>query len=602
MISGDSMNLYTGRVLRVDLSSGRIVKETLNRDWAMDYLGGWGLAIRYLWAEVDPLIDPLSPDNALVIMTGPFAGTLAPMTSRLCLASKSPATGTIFQSNVGGAFGPELKFAGYDGLIITGRAPEPVYIKIEDDRVSLEGAKRFWGRGIFDTDEELRAAMGSPRAKSLAIGPAGENLVPYACVGSEAYRQFGRGGPGALFGSKRLKAIVCRGTGGVKVADMAAFLAKIDHYKETNLLTPPNLWAATDGTAIMMEVTNELGLHPTRNFSYGVNEDRTALNSDAVRAAKIADRACTSCPLACGKFTRLNGVEVEGPEYETLCLAGSNCQVNDLEQVIRFNRLCDDLGLDTVSTGAILALAMDLTERGRHDFGLRFGQAEDYLAVLPEIATLATARGRDLALGARELGRKYDSEELAAESKGLEFPAYDPRGNYGLGLAYATSERGACHLRAFPLSVADPFDLLALTRSVAEAQNDRAAKWSLGFCNFWGTLDALTMADLLSVGLGRRVDAERLRLAGERIWNLARLFNLKAGLTAADDYLPLKVMSQPLGNGPHRGRVLPEKQLKAALSAYYRARGWDKAGVPWPVKLEGLGLAPLWTKGPGGLC
>jgi putrescine aminotransferase len=588
----EPQNLYAGQILHVDLTSEEIQSQPINQNWAKDYIGGWGLAVRYFYDLVDPKTDPLSPENAMVIMTGPLCGTLAPTASRLCLVSKSPHTGTIFESNVGGAFGPELKFAGYDGIVITGRANGPVYLRIEDNRVSIEDAEPIWGQGIFETEQWLTENMGHG-VKSLSIGPAGENVVPFSCVGSEAYRQMGRGGAGALFGSKKLKAIACKGTGGVQVADMAVFWGKVGQHKESNLLTEGNLWAKSAGTPMLIDVTNEMGIHPTRNYTAGVNPGRQALDSEAINAIKIGDRACASCPLGCGNFTSMNGVEVEGPEYETLCLGGSNCEINDMEQVMRFNRLCDDLGLDTMSTGGTIGLAMELSESGVRDFGLKFGRPEEYLNVLDEIANLSTQRGQDLALGAAKLAAKFGAPEKAAHAKGLEMPAYDPRGSYGMGLAYATSERGACHLRAFTIFADDPFKLKAMARDVIDQQHNNAAKWCMCFCDFWGSVDTAIMADLLTAGLGRQVSAEDLNKTGERIWNLMRLFNLKAGFTAADDTLPDKITKQALKNGPHDGRVLSEEDLEEMKALYYHLRGWDEEGRPKEEKLRELRLEDL---------
>ena len=587
-----AMNLYAGQVLHVDLSAKKVQARAINGDWARDYIGGWGLAARYFVDLSDPRSDPLAADNPVVIMTGPLCGTLAPTSSRTCLVSKSPATGTIFESNVGGAFGPELKFAGYDGIIITGRADHPVYLRIEDDAVTIEDAASLWGKGIFETEAWLEQTMGHG-VKSLAIGPAGENRIPFACIGSEAYRQMGRGGTGTLFGAKNLKAVACIGTGGVQVADMGIFMEKVAHAKTTNLLTNDNLWAKHEGTPLLIDVTNEMGIHPTRNYTLGVNPKRQGLNSEAIKSVKIGDRACASCPLGCGKFTSLNGVEMEGPEYETLCLGGSNCEISDLEQVMRFNRLCDDLGLDTMSTGSTIGLAMELTELGARDLGLHFGQADEYLAVIPEIAHLSTERGRDLALGAAKLDAKYGGSERSAHAKGLEMPAYDPRGSYGMGLAYATSERGACHLRAFTIFADDPFKITAMTQDVIAAQNANAVKWSMCLCDFWGSVDTNIMAALLTAGLGRQISAEDLDKAGERIWNLNRMYNLRAGFSAADDILSPKMSKKALGNGPHEGRVLSADDLEAMKSLYYRLRGWDENGSPGRDKLRELALQGL---------
>jgi aldehyde:ferredoxin oxidoreductase len=339
-----------------------------------------------------------------------------------------------------------------------------------------------------------------------------------------------------------------------------------------------------------VDAINDLGILPTRNFTRGAFEKKGGINSDAVKAAKRGDRACTSCPLACGKFTRIHGAEMEGPEYETLCLAGSNCEIDDLEQVIRFNRLCDDLGLDTISCGSTVALAMELTEKGHHDFGLQFGHAKDYLEVVSEISNLSTDRGKQLSLGAKKLAEKYQAQDLVAEVKGLEYAAYEPRGNYGMGLAYATSERGACHLRAFTAFDENPYDIEALTQKVVDGQNFNAIKWSMCVCDFWGSINHEILADLLSAGLGDSVTAQDLELAGERIWNLSRLFNLKAGFTPADDSLPPKVMNQPLEKGARAGKVFAEADFKKARSLYYQLRDWNEDGIPSTSKLNQLGL------------
>jgi aldehyde:ferredoxin oxidoreductase len=341
---------------------------------------------------------------------------------------------------------------------------------------------------------------------------------------------------------------------------------------------------------MLIDVTNEIGIHPTRNYTAGVNPERQALDAEAINAVKIGDRACASCPLGCGNFTSINGVQMEGPEYETLCLGGSNCEINDMEQVMRFNRLCDDLGLDTMSAGGTIGLAMELSETGVQDFGLKFGQAEEYLNVISEIANLSTPRGQDLALGAAKLADKYGAPEKAAHSKGLEMPAYDPRGSYGMGLGYATSERGACHLRAFTIFAEDPFKLRAMARDVIDGQNGNAAKWSMCFCDFWGSIDTAAMADMLTAGLGRQVSAEDLDKAGERIWNLVRLYNLKAGFTAADDTLSEKIAKQALKDGPHDGRVLSAENLEEMKALYYHLRGWDEEGRPKSEKLREVGL------------
>jgi len=581
--------LYTGQVLHVDLTKKEIQSKTLPKALREKYIGGWGLAVKYLYDLIDPKVAPLSPDNAVVIMTGPVCGTLVPTSSRTCLVSKSPKTGTIFESNIGGSFGPELKFAGYDGIVVTGRSQTPVYLKIQNHGVTLEDASPVMGKGIFETEEWLKKEV-DLEAKTLSIGQAGENLIEFACIGSESYRQMGRGGAGALFGSKNLKAIAVRGTGGVQVNEMGAFYEKVVEHTHENFLTNENMWAFHHGTAMLVDVTNEMGIHPTKNFTKGVSNGRLSLNSEAVDNVKIGDRSCASCPMGCGKFTAINGTRLEGPEYETLCLGGSNCEIHDLESVMKFNRLCDDYGLDTMSTGNIIGLAMDITESGLYDYGIKFGDAKGYLCLIEEIALGATPRGKDMALGARKLAAKHGAEDKAAHSKDLELPAYDPRGNYGMALGFATSERGACHLRSFTLFEEEPFKIKEMTEAVMKNQNHNAVKWSMGLCDFWGTVDTHIMADFMTKGLGRKVSAKDLETAGERIWNLTRLFNLKAGFTAADDTLSDKLFKKALENGPYEGKIIDVAALDQMKALLYNLRGWDTEGRPLEKKLEELDL------------
>lgn len=581
--------LYTGQMLHVDLSTHEIKSKTIPQKLRDEYIGGWGLAVKYLYDTIEPGIDPLSKENAIVIMTGPVCGTLVPTSARTCLVSKSPKTGTIFESNIGGSFGPELKFAGYDGIMITGKSKKPVYLRIENNIVSLEDAGPVMGKGIFDTEVWLKDQVDA-EAKTLSIGPAGENLIEFSCVGSESYRQMGRGGAGALFGSKNLKAIACKGTGGVQVNEIGSFYEKVVEHTANNLLTDANMWAKSNGTPVLMDVTNEMGIHPTRNFTKGVSNGRLNLNTDAIDDVKIGDRSCASCPMGCGKFTSLNGTQIEGPEYETLCLGGSNCEINDLESVMKFNRLCDDFGLDTMSTGAIIGLAMDLTESDKCDLGVTFGNTEQYLALIEEIATLSTPRAKLMALGAGKLAAKYNAPDMAAHSKNLEMPGYDPRGNYGMALGYATSERGACHLRSYTLFEDEPFKTREMTDAVLNNQNLNAVKFSMGLCDFWGTVDTQIMADFLTKGLGKKVSAKDLDMAGERIWNLIRLFNVKAGFTAEQDTVSQKILTQTLQNGPWEGKKFDADALLEMKTLLYRMRGWDEQGVPTPEKLSELNL------------
>ncbi|MGO8684370.1 MAG: aldehyde ferredoxin oxidoreductase N-terminal domain-containing protein, partial [Thermoleophilia bacterium] len=373
------MDFYTGQILRVDLTHLRASVEPLDREWARLYVGGKGLLLRYLYAELPAGADALAPENPLILATGPFAGTLAATCSRLAVGCKSPATGTLLDSYVGGSFASELKFAGYDLVVISGKAPEPVLLRIEDDRIDfLPATGRYWGLGTAQLEERIRREMG-PAHKVLSTGPAGEQLVPFACLSTDHYHKAGRGGAGAVMGSKNLKAVVVRGTGAVTVPDMAAFMADTLRLQTERVLTAENAWTYEEGTPFLVEAVNSAGALPTRNWRTGSFAGAEAIDSAALLAVRTKLRACTQCPLACRQVHDFGDFTSEGPEFETLGLCGSNCGVADLAAVAAFNRVCDELGLDTMSTGGVVALAMDLCEQGAADYGLAFGDVGGYL-------------------------------------------------------------------------------------------------------------------------------------------------------------------------------------------------------------------------------
>ncbi len=589
-------NCYAGRILRVDLSTGAVSTEPLNQSWARDYVGGKGLGFRYLFEALGPHVDPLSPGNVLAFFPGALAGTHVATTARTAVFCRSPATGTILDSYVGGALGMQIKLAGYDGIIVTGRAPRPTYLLIRDERVELLDAAPMWGQGIWKTDTWIKEQANDEHIVTLAAGPAGENLLPFACLTSEAYRQAGRGGAGAVFGSKNLKAIAVRGTGAVEVPDMAAFLALYADLFQNDLVTDTNLWANAVGTPMIVDMAQGTGLLPTRGFSQGVFEGVDNIHSDAIQARKIRNRACATCPLACGQLVSNDEGLMEGPEYETLGLGGSNCAIDDLDAVISFNRLCDNLGMDTISAGNVLGLAMLMKQEGIHDFGLQFGDAEAYLNATRDMAYLRGV-GAELARGTRYLAQKYNAGHLVMESKGLEYPSYDPRGSYGMALAYCTSERGGCHMRAFPVAEeafggGDPFTLEGKAEMVMNGQNFSSAKWTGIFCDFWA-VSMENIARLIAAGTGYPYTEEGMMTIGERIWNLGRLFNVREGFRRQDDIPPATLFDRALPEGPAAGKNFTRAEYDAALSEYYRLRGWSDDGVPTPEKLTALGLGEL---------
>ena len=581
---------YRWKVLRVNLGTGGVTKEPLNKDWAEKYFGGKGLGIKYLYEELEGGIDPLSPANKFILTTGPFTGTIVPCSGKLALIAKSPATGTILDCSIGGHFASQLKFAGYDMLIIEGQAGGPVYLAIDDDKVEIRDATHLWGKGIFETESQLREEHGV-EARVISIGPAGENLVPIACIGSEYYRQAGRGGIGSVMGSKRLKAVVCSGSQSVAVSNMSRLLELIKKAMWEDVLTDTNLGVYVDGTPQIIDMSQTAGVLPTRNYQDGVFEGASKINAAALRELKPQVKACFACALGCGHYTRIKDSVVEGPEYETLALVGSNCGVSDLEAIIKFNADCDDFGIDTISAGNVVGFAMEMTEKGIRDFGIRFGDIETYLK-MPRMIACQEGIGKELSRGVRYLAKTYGGTEFAMEVKGLELPGYDPRGSWGMGLAYATSDRGGCHMRAWPIADEaygdlDPFTIEGKAKLVIDGQHYNAIKFSLILCDFWA-LSLETMSEVISCVLGREVSVAELEKAGERIWNLSRLFNVREGFRAVDDSLPARIFKDPLKSGSPAGRVLPREQFDSMLREYYQLRDWDSNGAPTPAKLKEL--------------
>jgi aldehyde:ferredoxin oxidoreductase len=588
------MDFYTGRVLRLDLTDLVATVEPLNMEWARLYVGGKGLLLRYLYQELPAGADPLSPENPLILATGPFAGTAVATCSRLAVGCKSPATGTLLDSYVGGSFAPELKFAGYDVVVITGAASEPVLVLIEDDRVEfLPAADRFWGLETAALEQLVREQFG-PFHKVLSTGPAGERRVPFACLSTDQYHKAGRGGAGAVMGAKNLKAVVVRGTGAVRVGDAPAFAADVLRLQNERVLSADNAWTYEEGTAALVDSVDAAGALPTRNWGAGVFEGAATINSATLLKVRTKLRACTQCPLACRQVHTFGEYTCEGPEFETIGLCGSNCGIADIEAVAEFNRACDELGLDTMSTGSVVALAMDLCEQGAADYGLAFGEVAGYLEA-PALIAGRESWGAELALGARDLAALKGRPDLATEVKGLELPSYDPRGTFGMGLGYATSDRGGCHMRAF--SAADDIlggsgpahSLEGRARLVADLQDFSALAWTGVWCaNMY--LDADFIGAHFRHLWKRDVTEQELLAVGARIWNLGRLLNLREGLRRDDDRLPARILETPHAAGPSQGRALGPEDFEAALGEYYEVRGWDADGVPREETLERLGV------------
>lgn len=605
----------TGKLLRVDLSSGRIAVEAIRADWQRDYVGGRGLAARYLYEELDARVDPLSPANKLIFATGPLTGTPAPCGGRYMVVTKGALTDAITTSNSGGHWGPELRFAGYDLLIVEGRAPKPVYLHIHDDRVELRDAAPWWGKTVGETEDGLRRELGIPGLRVACIGPAGEKLVRFACIMNDKHRAAGRSGVGAVMGSKNLKAIAVRGTGGVRVADPAAFMKAVWSMRAAMQDDPGRVSFTELGTAATIDLTQAFGALPTRNFLQGQFEHYERLSGTTIKETRmVANKACFACTIACGRVTRLpeqagrHMVNMhprnwkpagEGPEYENAWALGADVGVGDLDAVLEANWLCNDLGLDPISMGASLAAAMELYERGvigdaMVELPLKFGSA-DALVRMVEATAYREGFGDEIAEGSKRMGAKFRHPEVFMGVKGQEFPAYDPRGFQGMGIAYATCNRGACHLRAWtpgPESSGemDPHTPEGKSEWVVHEQNRSTAHDNTGVCMFVGAaggpLESLVPCTAAATGTAYTIDD--FVTIGERTWNLERLFNLKAGLSKADDTLPKRLLEEPHPTGPSAGVVV---DLGAMLPVYYRERGWSEDGIPSRTKLAELGLA-----------
>ncbi len=600
---------YVGKILRVDLSSGKTSSEDLNLKWARLFIGGKGLGAKYLYEELKPRKDPLSPDNVFILMTGPLVGTTAPCAPKFAIYTKSPLTGTFLDSYMGGYLGAELKFAGFDGIIIKGKAEKPVYVWISDGEAEIRDAKHLWGLDIHETEKRIKDEVGDKEVKVAAIGPAGENLAKIACITVDTYRQAGRGGGGAVMGSKNLKAIAVRGHQGVSVPNIEEFMELTKEITKNDVVTEDNLWAKTDGTPGFLQMVQEGGVLPTRNFQMGVFEHANEIDGDAVKKILVRKRACYGCPLGCGNLTQVKegpfaGTVIEGPDYETLALAGSNCYISDVAAIARYNLLCDKLGLDTISTGDAIAFAMECFEKGlitkedTNGLELTFGNVEAYIE-MPNLIAYRKAIGDVLAEGVRKAAEKIGkgSDRFAVQVKGLELPGYEPRGSIGMALAYATSDRGACHMRAWPVNDEvfgdmDPFTTegkaeLVINGSIG--QNLYCAKWSLVICDFYA-IGWENIARLASAATGWKLSVDDMKLIGERIWNLIRMFNVREGFTRKDDTLPYRVANDPLQGGKADGHVVKSEDFNKMLDEYYKLRGWDKEGRPTKEKLKELNL------------
>jgi len=593
---------WTGKLLRVNLTEGTITTEALRKPWAEEYIGARGLGSKYLYEEVNPTVDPLSPENKIIFATGPLTGTLATSGGRYNVVTKGPLTGTIAASNSGGYWGPELKYAGYDMIIIEGKAAEPTYLWIFNDRVELRCAAKLWGKSTHEATDIIVSET-DPEAKVACIGPAGEKLVKFACVINDKHRAAGRTGVGAVMGSKNLKAIAVRGTKGIRVADPKRFMeAVIDARKKLEASPVNSQGLPAYGTNVLVNIINAVGGFPTRNFQESVFEGAEKISGETFAATYLLrPKACASCTSRCGRVSAVGEVTGEGPEYEAVWAYGAQCGIDDLASITKANFLCNELGIDPITMGSTIGCAMELYERGilkkeRIGMDLYFGNAEAILELTRKTA-LREGFGDELAEGSYRLASKYGHPELSMTAKKQEMPAYDPRALQGMGLEYATSNRGGCHVRGYLTSP----EVLGIPEKLDPASIEDKPEWTKTFQDLTAAIDSSGLCLFITFGLGAPEVASQLSAAtgidyttekimecGERVWNLERLFNLKAGLSAEDDTLPPRLLHEPIPAGPMKGSVC---RLGEMLPKYYELRGWDKNGVPKEEKLEELKLA-----------
>uniref|UniRef100_A0A7C4RU83 Aldehyde ferredoxin oxidoreductase n=1 Tax=Desulfatirhabdium butyrativorans TaxID=340467 RepID=A0A7C4RU83_9BACT len=606
---------WRGKLLRVDLSKGKVSTEPIDPTLAKAYIGARGWGIRYLLDEVDPGCDPLGSENKMVLACGPLTGTAAPTGARYVITTKSPLSGAITVSNSGGYFPAELKKTGFDMILIEGVSEKPVYLWIDGEHAELRSAEHLWGKTTHETDDILRSET-DEKAKTAVIGPAGENRVLFAAVMNDRDRAAGRGGVGAVMGAKKLKGIVVRGTLEVPLADPQAFkdanARYRDKFKEAAQKLPPAL--RLHGTAITAAVTQQRGVFPTRNFQTGQFDGWEDIYGETLtKKFLVKSKPCFSCPIACGRVTRIpDGPfqgEGEGPEYETVYSLGSDCGIRDLAALTKANYLCNELGLDTISMGSAVACAMELFEKGAVDAGdigfpLHWGDGAALVELVKQTA-FRSGFGNRLAEGSLRLATHYGHPELAMVSKGVDFAGYDPRGSQGMGLAYATSPMGASHMRGdtaycellgVPYAI-DPLSWQDKAKLVAKWQDTFSIIDAAGLCVFFsvrylmdGSLDVRPtgILELINAATGANYTLEELELAGERIFNAERLFLMRAGFDRTHDTLPPRIVKDPMPDGPARGLVC---RLDEMLDAYYPIRGWSRDGKPTQETLQRLGLS-----------
>ena len=595
---------YYEKIARINLSTGEIKVEPLDLELAHKFIGGRGLGTKILYDEGVATVEPLSPENKLVYITGPMTGAAAPSTGRYMVVTKSPLTGMIACYNSGGIWGAKLKHAGWDAIIVEGQAPEWTYISIEDDKIQLLDAREYLGMMSEEMDTKLKEKHG-PTASVLNIGPAGEKQVLLAAIMNDKDRAAGRSGVGAVMGSKKLKAIVVKSSR-IKLDNIADEEALKEATKKAMDVLMANPVTSSGlkqlGTAILVNIINNVGSLPTKNWQESYYEQAEDISGETL-AEKYLVRpgACYRCPIACGRIINVNGHVTGGPEYEPLWAYGANCGNNDLNVIDECNMLCNEYGLDAISTPCTIAAAMELYQRGaikEEDCAgvpLEWGSTKALVEWTKRMGNPETELDWLMSSGSARLCEHYGMPEISMSVKKQEMPAYDARGIQGIGITYATSNRGGCHVRGYMISP----EVLGLPQQLDRTVTDDKAAWakpfqdltavidSMGHCLFTSfAMGAQEYTDLLNAATGTNWTVEQVLEIGDRIYHIERMFNKAAGMKPEDDRLPKRLLNDPIVNGPSKGMV---SQLPLTLPQYYEARGWVNA-FPTDETLKKLGL------------
>lgn len=590
------MNGWMNKVLKINLSNNEKTEIKIDNKTKREFLGGRGLGVKLFTELSSPEIDAFDPRNPLIFMTGPLTGTVL-TAGRFQVISRSPLTNTINDSSSGGMFGVSLKKAGYDGLVFVGKSEKPVYAYATENGVEIRDAENLWRKNTHET-RDLISKQVNPKATITCIGQAGENRVLYAALMNDKDRATGRGGLGAVMGSKNLKALAAYGNKEIQIdkpKKLNAFKKTLHRLVKKNSITGKLL--PTLGTSVLVNAINSHGMFPTKNFQKGVFNDAEGISGEKIAENILKKQsACYKCPIACGRSTEVDNKVGEGPEYESVWAFGAQLGVSDLKAVTKANYICNEMGIDTISAGSTIGCAMELSEQGLFPEKINWGDADRVLELVEEIG-LNKGIGKELALGSKRLAEKYGKPEVAMQVKGMELPAYDPRGAQGQALSYATSNRGGCHMRAYMIGpeilgepvFVDRFATAGKAKLVCLYQDISAFVDSTILCRFLQFAIGIdNFAKIVNLVTGLDLSGEDAIQIGTRIYNLERSYNTQAGFTSKDDTLPERFLKEELQEGPSRNKVV---QLGKMLAEYYECRGWDDNGKPTKNKLSELNLS-----------